>query len=177
MPLRKERPQLSLGSFLRRSSASAGPCRESQLFRDLFGRGARQLERFEAGLAVRLGETAARALSEVASRPQASTFWMIPMVIGFSKRRFCVAGIFLFLNSTRGFLAVWNCFGRDLSVCHAEQAYRLLYVVAVWRASTRAKPSAWDPPSLIVEQGLFGTISLEGYGGFVGLLRATISGS
>ena len=83
--------------------------------------------------------------------------------------------IFLFLNPGERSFAVWNCFGRDLSVCRAEQAYRLFSVVAVWRASKRAKPSAWDPPSLIVDQGLFGTISLEGYGGFVGLLRATIS--
>ena len=155
MRLRKERPQLSLGSFLRRSSASAGPCRESQLFRDLFGRGARQLERFEAGLAVRLGETAARALSEVASRPQASTFWMIPMVIGFSKRRFCVAGIFLFLNPGGGVSSCLELFWASLSVCRAEQPYRVFSVVAVWRASKRTKPAAWDPPSLIADQCLF----------------------
>ena len=68
------------------------------------------------------------------------------MAIGCSKRRFCVAGIFLFLNHGGGSLAVWNCFGRDLSVYRAEQAYRVFSVVAVWRASKRAKPSAWDPP-------------------------------
>ena len=97
------------------------------------------------------------------------------MVIGFSKRRFCVAGIFLFLNPGGGVSSCLELFWASLSVCRAEQAYRVFSVVAGWRASKRAKPSAWDPPSLIVDQGLFGTISLEGYGGFVGLLRATIS--
>jgi len=62
-----------------------------------------------------------------------------------SKVHFCVAGIFLFLNPGR----VSSClelFWARLSVCRTEQAYRLFSVVAVWRASKRAKPSAWDPP-------------------------------
>ena len=152
--LRKERPQLSLGSFLRRSSASAGPCRQSQLFRDRSGRGSRQLKRFEACLAVRLGETAAQAFSEVASRPQDSTFWMIPMVIGCSKGRFCVAGIFLFLNPGGGHSLSGTVLGEIICLSRRtglSGVFRSCRVAGLHACGTLRV----GPPSLIVDQGLF----------------------
>ena len=103
-------------------------CRETQRFWDFLG-GVHPVELvlgFVSGLWRGIGESAVLGIVQVSvhvnvksARGQIVALDLRSgLVLGdsyddrFSKQHVCVAGIFLFLNSRRGSLAVWNCFER-----------------------------------------------------------------
>ena len=103
-------------------------CREAQRFWDFLG-GVHPVELvlgFVSGLWRGIGESAVLGIVQVSVHVNVKSArgqivgldLRSGLVLGdsyddrFSKQHVCVAGIFLFLNSRRGSLAVWNCFGR-----------------------------------------------------------------
>src|SRR5207247_10381718 len=115
-------------------------CRETQRFWDFLG-GVHPVELvlgFVSGLWRGIGESAVLGIVQVSvhvnvksARGQIVALDLRSgLVLGDSyddrvlqTTRLC-RGNFFVSKSWRGSFAVWNCFGRDLSVCSAEQAYR-----------------------------------------------------
>jgi len=136
-------------------------CRETQRFWDFLG-GVHPVELvlgFVSGLWRGIGESAVLGIVQVSvhvnvkrARGQIVALDLRSgLVLGdsyddrFSKQHVCVAGIFLFLNPGGGHSLSGTVLGEIIGLSR-RTGLSTVSVVAVWRASKRAKPSAWDAP-------------------------------